>query len=224
MKKKTSALYPYWLYRRDQIKATIRKKAAGNLPPEEAHDKRLAHVLPYLGDLLQSERSSTLCAGCRDGREINVIRDHSRGLVVGVDLATIDRPDVFSGDIHDLDHLFAAESFDFVYCCHVLEHCYDPLRAVNQVIRLLRPGGFFYLIVPLWLGSAKNSYGKVMWSKVDLIDFDGPEDVKALLPADRPLQLIWEALIAPGEDGGFDDEYRLLVRLSPVQENGPQCA
>jgi SAM-dependent methyltransferase len=37
---------------------------------------------------------------------------------------------------------------DFVIANHFLEHCEDPLGALGNMIRVLRPGGVLYLAVP----------------------------------------------------------------------------
>jgi predicted SAM-dependent methyltransferase len=42
----------------------------------------------------------------------------------------------------------ADESQDFVIANHFLEHCEDPLGALGNMIRVLRPGGVVYLAVP----------------------------------------------------------------------------
>ena len=39
-------------------------------------------------------------------------------------------------------------SQDFVIANHFLEHCEDPLGALGNMIRVLRPGGILYLAVP----------------------------------------------------------------------------
>jgi SAM-dependent methyltransferase len=39
-------------------------------------------------------------------------------------------------------------SLDFVIANHFLEHCQDPLRALSNFARVLRPGGIVYLAVP----------------------------------------------------------------------------
>ena len=43
------------------------------------------------------------------------------------------------GDVHDIPRPDA--SFDVVICTEVLEHCHDPQRAVDEMARVLRPGG-----------------------------------------------------------------------------------
>jgi SAM-dependent methyltransferase len=40
------------------------------------------------------------------------------------------------------------ESLDFVISAHVLEHLFDPIGAVGNSIRVLRPGGIFILVIP----------------------------------------------------------------------------
>jgi SAM-dependent methyltransferase len=41
-------------------------------------------------------------------------------------------------------------SFDAVLCTEVLEHLPDPIRAVDEMARLLRPGGTFIITAPFW--------------------------------------------------------------------------
>ena len=39
-------------------------------------------------------------------------------------------------------------SQDFVISSHMLEHCIDPIEAIENMIRVLKPGGILYLIIP----------------------------------------------------------------------------
>lgn len=41
-----------------------------------------------------------------------------------------------------------AEIFDAVLCSEVLEHIKDPVRVVNELIRVLKPGGFLIITAP----------------------------------------------------------------------------
>lgn len=43
---------------------------------------------------------------------------------------------------------FEAESFDAVICFNTLEHIYDPAAVVNDLFRVLKPGGRIHVIVP----------------------------------------------------------------------------
>jgi predicted SAM-dependent methyltransferase len=43
---------------------------------------------------------------------------------------------------------FADESVDFVIANHFLEHCEDPIGALANMLRTVRPGGVVYVAVP----------------------------------------------------------------------------
>jgi len=43
---------------------------------------------------------------------------------------------------------FADQQWDFVLSSHVIEHFYDPIRALQEWYRLIKPGGTIFLIVP----------------------------------------------------------------------------
>lgn len=49
-------------------------------------------------------------------------------------------------DIHALT--FADDSFDGLFCIAVLEHVYDPKKAAEEIVRVLKPGGCAFLYVP----------------------------------------------------------------------------
>jgi 2-polyprenyl-3-methyl-5-hydroxy-6-metoxy-1,4-benzoquinol methylase len=43
-------------------------------------------------------------------------------------------------------------TFDTVICCETLEHLYKPRAALNELARVLRPGGRLFLTTPNYLG------------------------------------------------------------------------
>jgi methyltransferase family protein len=49
-------------------------------------------------------------------------------------------------DITDL--VFDSESFDFLVCCHVLEHIPQDTKAIHEIHRVLRSGGTAFIQVP----------------------------------------------------------------------------
>lgn len=51
-------------------------------------------------------------------------------------------------DIHEIP--FEASSFDVVLCNHVLEHVRDDIKAMSEIHRVLKPGGFSILQVPFF--------------------------------------------------------------------------
>jgi SAM-dependent methyltransferase len=50
-------------------------------------------------------------------------------------------------DITDLP--FADDSFDVILCSHVLEHVVDDRKAMRELYRVLRPGGWALVLVPI---------------------------------------------------------------------------
>lgn len=50
-------------------------------------------------------------------------------------------------DVTDIQ--YPADSFDAVICNHVLEHVTDDRKAMREILRVLRPGGWALLQVPL---------------------------------------------------------------------------
>jgi len=54
-------------------------------------------------------------------------------------------PDVV-GDIHDLP--FEDNSLDAVICMAVLEHVEEPQKAVKEMYRVLKPGGYCFIYAP----------------------------------------------------------------------------
>jgi 2-polyprenyl-3-methyl-5-hydroxy-6-metoxy-1,4-benzoquinol methylase len=51
------------------------------------------------------------------------------------------------GEAEDLSR-FKDETFDAVVCTEVLEHLYDPVPAVEEAHRVLKPGGTYLVTVP----------------------------------------------------------------------------
>lgn len=51
----------------------------------------------------------------------------------------------FVGNTDDLIFHFGAEKFEAVCSCETLEHLYDPIRAVESMRKILKPGGLLIL-------------------------------------------------------------------------------
>lgn len=66
-------------------------------------------------------------------------------------------------DIHDIP--FEENSFDVIFCNHVLEHVDDDIKALNEMKRVLRPGGWAILQVPFFYPLPKETYED--WSITD---------------------------------------------------------
>lgn len=67
---------------------------------------------------------------------------------IGVDVVKIKG---FVDKVHDLNktpYPFRPNSIDEIHMYHVLEHLHDPLQKVEEIHRILKPGGIFNLRVP----------------------------------------------------------------------------
>ena len=51
-------------------------------------------------------------------------------------------------DIHEMP--FSEDSFDVVFCNHVMEHVEDDIKAMSEIKRVLRPGGFAIIQIPIF--------------------------------------------------------------------------
>jgi SAM-dependent methyltransferase len=65
---------------------------------------------------------------------------YNPGAMVKMDITNIQYPD---------------ESFDVIYCCHVLEHVPDDRKAMREFFRVLKQGGWAVLLVPV---TAEKTY------------------------------------------------------------------
>lgn len=65
-----------------------------------------------------------------------------------VDLAMKGVDDI--ADITNLD-IYSDNSFDIILCSHVLEHITDDRKALGELYRVLRPGGFAIIMAPVLL-------------------------------------------------------------------------
>lgn len=59
---------------------------------------------------------------------------YNPGAMVKMDITDIQYPD---------------DSFDVIYCSHVLEHVYDDKKAMREFFRVLKPNGWAMLLVPI---------------------------------------------------------------------------
>jgi SAM-dependent methyltransferase len=90
----------------------------------------------------------------------------------------IDRPDVtINMDITNIE--FTDESFDIIYCSHVLEHVSDDFKAMCELKRIIKSDGWVLLSVPY------KEDQKTIEAPVDM----SPEDRQRLLGAHNHVRL-----------------------------------
>jgi len=81
---------------------------------------------------------------------------------------------VISGDVQNLP--FESESCDMVICNHVLEHVEDDSKALNEIHRVLKTGGFAILQVPISLKLDQTIRSEINWTSKDKINKLGQHD------------------------------------------------
>jgi len=58
---------------------------------------------------------------------------------ISFDIDVSRKPDIV-GDIHRME-MFQNDEFNCILCTEVLEHCIEPQKAVEEMMRVLKPGG-----------------------------------------------------------------------------------
>jgi ubiquinone/menaquinone biosynthesis C-methylase UbiE len=124
-------------------------------------------ALAQLGDI---EGKRVLEAGCGDGGFCRLLCEREAE-VDGIDLSSVaieqaigscPRARFEVGSVTSLP--YRDESFDLVVCLETLEHVPDWRRGLEELIRVLRPGGRFIITTPNYLGPM-GLYRLWLWVK-----------------------------------------------------------
>ena len=140
----------------------------------------VVHCLNLLHDRLASPATSLgLLVGCGAGNEVVYLRrtlpsEHVVGVDMEAKFSATARAEgcVFVADAQHLP--FPSNTFDFAAALHSLEHIGNPRKALEEVRRVLRRGGWFYLGVPNrsrlvgYLGAFDvTTWQKIYWNLKD---------------------------------------------------------
>lgn len=114
------------------------------------------HFSDLVRDALNREANPRiLVAGCGPAHEALHIRQDLGIPVVGVDIEPLWDPQFGTGvDNFDLmqhsilDLPFPDNSFDVIFYHHVIEHVSDPAKSLDELHRVLKPGGLIYVGAP----------------------------------------------------------------------------
>ncbi len=147
----------------------INQANLGNLAARDAKDyesyKKLIRHIPQGGHCLE--------IGSAWGRQFDVLSTRFEKLS-GIDVhqPSIDKGRELGHDIQysTLEHTpFPDNTFDAVVSRHVMEHTYDVQGAINEIKRILKPGGFAGAITPHFFPDYERAHttqlGMMEWVK-----------------------------------------------------------
>ena len=141
-----------------------------------------------------SEVQNLLEVGCGVGAQTSILlRRFPKIKITGIDLneeqldaakATLEQQPLAAGrytiqkmDAQNMD--FNAHSFDGAFLCWILEHVPDPLQILNEVRRVLRPGGVVYITEVVNSSFFLDPYSPNLWKywmAFNDYQFDGAGD------------------------------------------------
>ena len=125
------------------------------MPVEDTHSGAQHFANLVRPTLKRQENPRILVAGCGPAHEALHIRQELGFPVVGVDVERLWDPS-YGADVEDfeliqhsiLDLPFPDDSFDVVFYHHVIEHVDDPVKSLDELNRVLKPGGLIYVGCP----------------------------------------------------------------------------
>jgi len=111
--------------------------------------------------------SKIICAGARQGTEVEVLRDLGFHQAIGIDLNPgPDNKYVRSGDFMAMD--FPDASIDLVYS-NCLDHAYNLEQFICEHIRVLKPGGFALYDIAIQGEAGGGAFEAVEWDSEETL-------------------------------------------------------
>jgi len=108
-------------------------------------------------------------------------------------------------DISNLD--FEDETFDVIICNHVLEHIQDDLKAMGELYRILKPGGWAILQVPI---------SKILENTFEDPEVKTPEEREKIFGQFDHVRIYGQDYVKRLENSGF-----IVVRHNPYRDKWP---
>ena len=112
---------------------------------------------------------------------------------------------------------FPDNSFDVIFCSHVLEHIPDDLKAMGELYRVLKPGGLAILAVPI-----KDVFnGKIITSTFEDFTITDPKEREKVFGQHDHVRIYGRDFEARLEKAGFKvriDDYAKKLGSTKVQK------
>lgn len=112
---------------------------------------------------------NALVVGCRNAVQLDILEEAGIKNVHGIDLVSVDER-IFPCDMHNISMIDDA-SLDLIFASHSLEHALIPEKVLREFKRVLQPGGYVFIEVPIHFIPAGS----------DLHDFDSSDALEAML-------------------------------------------
>lgn len=146
------------------------------------------------------------------GSPYRALIPHERYMRLDVDAARA--PDIRC-DVHELG--WQPDYFDTVLLIEVLEHLYDPARAVDRLLAVLKPGGVCIASTPFLYRyhADPHDYFRFTWDSLGRL-FGGFRKVEIHHHGGR-LQVIWELVNAGGRSRALLNLLNPLVARIPAR-------
>lgn len=129
-------------------------------------ENEIKEVQKYLCTIPSSRRVDILDIGCGTGvisgefKHSNVFTTGIEPSQIACDLAENRLDSVLCGFYENFTNEFDDASFDVIIAFHVIEHVQDPNNFLDEISRLLKPGGFAVISTPDFEGPMAKKYGK----------------------------------------------------------------
>lgn len=141
-------------------------------------DSKTEKVAEIIRGICRTEIKNLLVVGCGAGIEAAILAQRLNVKVTGIDIENafdtkaLEFADLRTGDAMNLE--FEDGSFDFVFSYHALEHIENPLKALQEMHRVLKTGGGYWIGTPNksrivgYIGSKDGSFvEKARWNLTD---------------------------------------------------------
>jgi ubiquinone/menaquinone biosynthesis C-methylase UbiE len=141
-------------------------------------DTKTEIVASLIKKFYPAKINKLLVVGCGSGLEAAILAQQLPAEVSGIDLKNEFDPEAAkvatlqTGDATALS--FADETFDFIFSYHALEHIDDPVKALHEMRRVMKPSAGFWIGTPNrsrmvgYVGGKNTSFSeKVRWNLLD---------------------------------------------------------
>lgn len=193
---KLPLLWRNWLYRTAQKRQTWHKRH------KDPSFRTLRHITFVETYLTPPWPGPVLCLGPRNGIELERLREAGcTAGVTGLDLISMS-PDIHRGDMHAMP--YRAREFGMIWASHVLEHALEPKLVFDEIVRVLKPGGYLFAAYP--------THFIPTWH--DRFNYGLPDNLLTYMPGTR---LIASRLTVAGESQEWAALYQMFSMFSPYQ-------